>query len=164
MNRDEPLAAELHSAQETLKATLEEACSTDVERVDTGELIKVEEMLSIASDAAKRAISIRRKRGQPGSALAEHRLHDTTGEQRHFIDSDGVEWMVRAVYPAEREDARHARLLGTYQQGWLAFECEQGKRRLSPIPPRWEKLDDQSLGRLCMKAELAAPRRDDRAI
>lgn len=163
MNREEPLAAELHSAQETLKSTLEEACSTDVERVDTGELIKVEEMLSIASDAAKRAISIRRKRGQPGGALPDDHPHHAAGEQRHFTDAHGVEWMVRAVHPADRADARHARLLGTYQQGWLAFECPEGKRRLSPIPPAWEDMDDEGLATLCMQAELAT-RRDNRAL
>lgn len=169
MRADEPLAAELHDAEQTLRESLDQACGTDVQRVDTGELIKVEEMLSIASDAAKRAISIRRRRGQsagghdpvaePGPTPPDS---PAIGAHRRFADTDGTEWMVRAVHPADRTDARHSRLLGAFQQGWLAFECDHGKRRLSPIPDDWEQLDDAALRALCAKAD-AAPRREDRA-
>jgi hypothetical protein len=171
MSANEPLAAELEHAEKTLKDSLDEACGTDVERVDTGELIKVEEMLSIASDAAKRAISIRRKQGQSQPEPAARPDGTAFGQaaaaeppipvQRRFADDDGTEWMVRAVHPMERTDARHTRLLGAFQQGWLAFECDQSKRRLSPIPADWEQLDESALRGLCAKADVA-PRRDDR--
>ena len=171
MTNDEPLAAELRRAEKTLESTLQEACGADVRRADTGELIKVEEMLSIASDAAKRAISIRRKQGQAGAAPGAGIGAETTeaastalaaADHRRFVDASGVEWLVRAVYPADRDDARHARLLGTFQQGWLAFESDQGKRRLSPIPDDWADGDDASLRALCERAEVAPVRREDR--
>lgn len=178
MNEAQPLAAELHRAEETLKSTLREACAADVVHADTGELIKVEEMLAIASDAAKRAISIRRKRRHGGTKAAKQQasaadapsapdlpvpMEDvpTAPEHRTFSDSDGVMWTVRAVYPLDRTDARHARLLGTFQQGWLSFECETRKRRLSPIPPDWATADDLELQDLCLRAEEAPTRRTD---
>lgn len=164
MNEAQPLAAELHRAEETLKSTLREACAADVVHADTGELIKVEEMLAIASDAAKRAISIRRRRRHGGAKAAKHpapAADAAAAEHRTFTDSEGVPWDVRAVYPAERADVRHARLLGTFQQGWLSFECETGKRRLSPIPPDWASLDEAALQALCQRAEEATSRRSD---
>lgn len=175
MTQPEPLAAELRDAETTLKSTLQDACGSDVTRADTGELIRVEEMLAIASDAAKRAISIRRRRGlsptegesESGSdsgseGESEGESAAVLAEHRHFIDDDGTEWMVRAVLPAER-DARQARLLGSFQHGWLAFECTWGKRRLSPIPEHWESLDDSGLRDLWIQAEPASTRRDERA-
>ena len=33
--------------------------------------------------------------------------------------------------------------------GWLCFESPEGKRRLYPIPPRWEQLPDDRLHLLC---------------
>lgn len=170
MTNPEPLATELREAETTLKTTLQEACASDVTRADTGELIRVEEMLAIASDAAKRAISIRRRRGhgarnqrrpvagdEPGVETANH--PDVIAEHRHFTDDGGTEWMVRAVMPSE-DDPRQARLLGSFQHGWLAFESEDAKRRLSPIPDEWEQLDDVGLRQLWQRAEPAATRRD----
>lgn len=159
MTNPEPLAAELRDAESTLKSTLQEACASDVTRADTGELIRVEEMLAIASDAAKRAISIRRRRGQstPGAGDAGDEMEEVVADHRHFVAEDGTEWMVRAVLPSE-DDPRQARLLGSFQHGWLAFECERGKRRLSPIPDEWEQLDDAGLRALWTRAEPAVSR------
>lgn len=165
MNEAQPLAAELDRAEQTLKSTLKEACAADVVHADTGELIKVEEMLAIASDAAKRAISIRRRRRHGKPKATEHRASAAESpapvEHRTFTDDGGASWDVRAVYPAERADARHARLLGTFQQGWLSFESETRKRRLSPIPSDWASLDEAALQALCQRAEEAATRRGD---
>jgi hypothetical protein len=170
MNDPEPLASELREAETTLKSTLDAACASDVSRADTGELIRVEEMLAIASDAAKRAISIRRRRGHDDEELEPGAHEDpdsgseasVAGDHRHFTDDEGTEWMVRAVLPSEH-DPRQARLLGSFQHGWLAFECDMGKRRLSPIPDDWERLDDAGLRHLWARAEPAATRRDHRA-
>ena len=38
-----------------------------------------------------------------------------------------------------------ARLRGTYAQGWLCFESDYEKRRLSPIPDDWTTCDDDRL-------------------
>lgn len=159
MKNPEPLEGELHEVEEELKSTLEQACATDVTRADTGELIRVEEMLAIATDAAKKAISLRRRRQQshlrPDVATPPAAAHPT---HRQFADRHGVTWTVRAVHPARSAGVRK-RLLGEFEHGWLAFESSETKRRLSPIPEDWEQLDDAGLGALCERATLASSRR-----
>ena len=87
MNETGPFAAELREAEEELKTTLERACSTNLSRADTGELIRVDEMLAIASEAAKKAISIRRRRHQDpapsrrSARPAEHREFELESRQ-----------------------------------------------------------------------------------
>jgi hypothetical protein len=59
---DHPLRPTLADTELQLQSALDEVCEeTEVEDVDTGELIRMEEALAIASDAAKRAISLRKK-------------------------------------------------------------------------------------------------------
>jgi hypothetical protein len=59
----EPLKPKLQEAEQQLDRTLEEVCATPTvaSRLDTGELIRVEESLALASAAAKEAVSLRRK-------------------------------------------------------------------------------------------------------
>jgi hypothetical protein len=47
---------------------------------------------------------------------------------------------------------------GGFVGGWLAFESAVEKRRLSPIPPEWDRASDAELSRWCARAS-AAPRR-----
>jgi hypothetical protein len=51
----------LTEAQAALQEALDEACTADVERLDTGEVIRIEEVLAIANDAAKRVVSVKRR-------------------------------------------------------------------------------------------------------
>jgi hypothetical protein len=58
----DPLRPKLHEAEQQLDKTLAEVCETPVaSRLDTGQLIRVEESLALAAEAAKEAVSIRRK-------------------------------------------------------------------------------------------------------
>jgi hypothetical protein len=58
----EALRPQLEKAEEQLDRTLEEVCETpDAARLDTGQLIRVEESLALATEAAKEAVSLRRK-------------------------------------------------------------------------------------------------------
>lgn len=174
MYDDAELQPTLQEAQETLKHSLSEACGTDPSRADTGELIRLEEMLSIASDAAKKAVSVRRRLGEkrrksaakaPREPLPERTTptegHDAVSHpalvQRTFTDARGVAWSVWSVYPSQ--GAANAALRGTFSQGWLAFECDVERRRLSPIPDDWEQLDEAGLASLCGQAVTAAPPR-----
>lgn len=157
--RDEPLAVEQREAEAALKTSLEKACRMDVSRADTGELIRVEEMLAIATDAAKKAISIRRKRRQERPDLAD--AAPEPGPQRTFTGADGAVWSVRAVQPLGIGPGNHSRLPDAFRSGWLAFECDGRKRRLSPIPAHWDQLGDEELGELCGDAEEAPVRRRD---
>lgn len=57
-----PLRPQLQRIEEKLQDSLEEVCDAPpVGQVNTGELIKMEESLAIAVEAAKEAVSIRRK-------------------------------------------------------------------------------------------------------
>lgn len=164
---------ELDQAQKDLADALSEACGADVKRADTGELIRIEEVLAIANEAAKTAVSIRRRRsrhlnevagpspGAPAADTPDAEAPPTTGEQldleppaghRVFHDVAGTRWEAFAVYPSAETQSR-ARLPDPYRNGWLAFECEREKRRLSPIPEGWQSRSYEELLELCERAE-----------
>ena len=57
-----PLRPQLARLEDQLEKSLDEVCvSPSVKQVDTGELIKIEETLAIAAQAAKEAVSVRRR-------------------------------------------------------------------------------------------------------
>jgi hypothetical protein len=93
---------------------------------------------------------------------------------RTFIDTAGIEWQVWDVVPrlSERRSgettdrrvdivpisfadrrAQHRRvtqsrkafLRGTYAQGWLCFDSNREKRRLTPIPTDWTTCSEELL-------------------
>lgn len=192
-----PLEPELQRAERLLRRSLGEVCATDPTRADTAEMIRLDEMLAIAGDAAKRAVSIRRRLRQEGHPAGTRRTRrrdggaEATGSgpaaapssgdgkapkrsrsaarateraalaaspadeaHRVFRDSNGITWSVWAVRPSGQGGVR-AELRGTFAQGWLAFVCEDEKRRLSPVPDEWSTLDDRALEALCVQAEVA---------
>jgi len=58
----EPLRPRLREAEQQLDRKLAEVCETEnPSRLDTGELIRIEENLAMATEAAKQAVSLRRK-------------------------------------------------------------------------------------------------------
>jgi hypothetical protein len=164
-----PLGAELQEAEETLEAALTEACAAEpAGQAGTGELIRLDEMLEVASEAAKRAISLRRRRradrdtkttrtGRADMADAEAAA-SPGATHRAFTDVRGVTWDVYAVYPEARLSP-HSQLKGTFPQGWLCFDAGAEKRRLSPIPENWQAQSDDELERLGERAEVAGRRR-----
>jgi hypothetical protein len=162
----DPLVPELREAERLLETTLEEACaSPPATKADTGELIRVDELLETASDAAKRAISLRRRRGADKakrSAPAEmgdaESAASADATHRMFTDAHGVQWDVFAVYPEARLSV-HSQLKGTYPQGWLCFDSSAEKRRLSPIPENWQSLSEDQLRELSERAEVASTQR-----
>lgn len=44
-------------------------------------------------------------------------------------------------------------------RGWIAFECDEERRRVAPIPDGWDDLDETGLRRLWRGAEELPPRR-----
>jgi hypothetical protein len=59
---DHPLRPTLAATELQLQSALDEVCEdTEVQETETDELIRIEETLGIASDAAKRAISLRQR-------------------------------------------------------------------------------------------------------
>ena len=57
----ENLRPELDQAQRKLGDALKDACSMDPQSANTGELILIDELLAIAGESAKKAISVRRR-------------------------------------------------------------------------------------------------------
>ena len=75
-NSNDHLLPRLQKLESEIQKNLEEVCETDeVKDVDTGELIRIEETLSIAADAAKEAVSLRRR-------MRQDRDDDSTKQQR----------------------------------------------------------------------------------
>jgi len=65
---DASLGSELKTVEKRLTESLSEVCeSPEAEKLDTGELIRVEAKLAIASEAAKKAVSLRQKRRSKSS-------------------------------------------------------------------------------------------------
>ena len=105
---------------------------------------------------------------------------------RTFVDRDGSYWQVwdsqptkfeRRMNTGERRRPQYFAWGGTerrsgtdrrtssqrrivlsdgHGRGWLTFESLHEKRRLIPIPPRWEDLSQGELRYLCEKAKRIA--------
>ena len=105
---------------------------------------------------------------------------------RTFVDRDGAYWQVWDSLPTKVErrtssgDRRRQRIFPWrgderrtgldrriqtqrritlsegYGGGWLTFESLSEKRRLIPIPPRWDELSQGELRALCDKAKRIA--------
>jgi hypothetical protein len=152
---DAPLRPRLDEAKDRLKDALGEACAADVDDADTGELIRVEEVLAIANEAAKEAITVKRR-------LRAVRRTETVAEtpqslSREVKDADGITWTIFAVHRSAPRG--HAPLRAPFQNGWLAFDTRGETRRLAPIPDAWQQLSDHELLDLCTKAEVGRRRR-----
>ena len=155
------LEPQLTEAKQTLETALGEACTADIENANTGELIRIEETLAVANEAAKEAVSIRlRMRRERGSAKrkgGDPRQPDNAIPHRVFDDDQDIRWHVFAVRRAS-DSLERAQLPEAYRTGWLVFESANELRRLAPIPEHWEDLSVGELRQLCQDA-AAAPRR-----
>lgn len=75
---------------------------------------------------------------------------------REFTDRDGATWRVWDITPETTHPAtRIEDYLQGFLDGWLVFECvESGeKRRLYPLPARWDSASDGDLERICRSAD-----------
>jgi hypothetical protein len=149
------LRPQLGHAKDTLKSALANACGTDVDRANTGELIRLEETLAIANEAAKEAVSIRRRLSSTGAETTDS-LTEASPTHRQIDDEHGVHWDVFAVRPAQREG--RSAVQERFRDGWLTFDSGEETRRVAPIPADWDRLAPNELLRLCAAAETA-PRR-----
>jgi hypothetical protein len=89
---------------------------------------------------------------------------------RTITDSAGVQWTVFEVKGQVGSRERLSYLPQEFGDGWLCFESEIGKRRLTPVPARWREFSDAELERLLGQAQPAnrvrlgaEDRRSDRA-
>jgi hypothetical protein len=151
----ESIQPALDQAQKALQTALDDACQVDLSKIDTGELIRIEETLSNASKAAKSAVSLRLKRRARRAAVPEVEAEPIT--HRVFDDIRGKRWHTFAVHGSEATVER-AGLPEAFRHGWLVFEATDEVRRVAPIPAKWEELTIDELRQLCYSA-AGAPRR-----
>jgi hypothetical protein len=146
------LRPRLEEARKALDAALEEACEVDVGGADIADVMRLEEQLTVAREAASNVIAaLRRLRPEPSAA--ERSENDT---HRVFTDDRGVQWDAFAVHPS-RPTGRET-LPPPYDKGWLAIQCPEGVRRVTPIPEGWRDCPREELCRLLETATMA-PRR-----
>jgi hypothetical protein len=77
---------------------------------------------------------------------------------REFTDRSGSRWRVWDIRPEQMHAATRAEdYLRDVIHGWLAFEPAAGgeKRRLSPIPPEWERASESELQSMLDRADTA---------
>jgi hypothetical protein len=157
------LQPELREAQEVLGRTLKEACAMDPAKANTGELIHIDELLAIAGESAKKAISVRRRlrkdsgKSRTSTQAGSASVQTITSAHRVFVDGNQVRWTTFAVHPSKPVGDR-PRLPGPFQTGWLSFDSGAETRRLTPIPNGWNELSDEELSRLCEQAKVASRR------
>ena len=65
---------------------------------------------------------------------------------KEFRDAAGLSWRVWATYPTVGKIYTSG-----FEKGWLTFESQLGRRRLAPIPGRWDTMEEDKL-RLLLKA------------
>lgn len=81
---------------------------------------------------------------------------------RTFSDPEGREWRVWDVVPSRESDLESRSrnyLPAEMAEGWLCFEADDQKRRLTPFPAGWEELDDATMDALRRSALPVTPRR-----
>ena len=84
----------------------------------------------------------------------ERRVSAEDRRRRRFLPWHGEE---RRIGPDRRTTSqRRITLAEGYGAGWLTFESLSEKRRLIPIPSRWEDLSQSELRSLCEKAKRIA--------
>jgi hypothetical protein len=80
---------------------------------------------------------------------------------REFTDQTGRRWHVWDILPEQMHAATRAEdHLQNVINGWLAFEPAGGgeKRRLAPIPPKWQSATEAELDAMLQRAEVASHR------
>jgi hypothetical protein len=160
----------LRRAEVDLAHHLDEACEEaekDFSQESLDELLRLEDELLAAADAARKAVRLRQNLGERPSkdveraASASAAQSETSAEEpppcrvREFRDRTGREWRVWQVIPGSTGRAANpARYLGEYVKGWLAFELLHGdvRKRLPSVPSDWLQMSDEELDRLLPQA------------
>src|SRR5687768_9275222 len=105
---DDQLQPKTEEAKRAIDQALDAASGVDLDDIDTGEIIRIEEALVMASKAAKEVVSLRLRRrndrarlGSQGASRENSReTADQVAQHRVFEDYQGTRWQAFAVYPA----------------------------------------------------------------
>ena len=85
---------------------------------------------------------------------------------RILTDSTGIQWTVFEVKRQSDSPERWTYLPEEFGDGWLCFESDVSKRRLTPVPPRWREFGDDQLVRMLEQAQPVnrpRPTKEERA-
>ena len=85
---------------------------------------------------------------------------------RILTDSTGIQWTVFEVKRQSNSQERWTYLPEEFGDGWLCFESDVSKRRLTPVPPRWREYGDDQLARMLEQAlpvNRPRPTKEERA-
>jgi hypothetical protein len=86
---------------------------------------------------------------------------------RTFSDDTGLKWTVYEVKKKDGSTDRWSYLPDEFGAGWLCFESEVSKRRLTPIPPKWREFSDSELTRSLEQAQTVVrprPTTEERVV
>jgi hypothetical protein len=79
-----------------------------------------------------------------------------------FTDREGKCWKVWHTRPKLADVLTI--LPPEWKEGWLTFESDVEKRRLAPVPEKWESLSSERLELLSRMAKPAAPPSGNHAL
>jgi hypothetical protein len=73
-------------------------------------------------------------------------------EMRTITDGAGTQW---TVFEVKRQGSKEkwSYLPEEYGDGWLCFESDVSKKRLTPVPSNWRAMGDAELIRLLGQAQ-----------
>ena len=72
---------------------------------------------------------------------------------RTIADATGVVWTIFEVKKQGGPGEQWTYLPEQFGNGWLCFESDVSKRRLTPVPTRWIEYSDKELVRLLDRAD-----------
>jgi hypothetical protein len=75
---------------------------------------------------------------------------------REFTDPTGIRWRVWDINPVLHARSKRMGKRSSFTNvpvGWLCFECDEERRRLTPIPDDWSDCDATVLAALCRRAD-----------
>jgi hypothetical protein len=71
---------------------------------------------------------------------------------RTITDAAGVEWTVFEVRRDLQTTDQWSYLPEEFGDGWLCFESQYSKRRLTPVPADWQDLGQEDLVKMLLQA------------
>ena len=81
----------------------------------------------------------------------EERRHAAAPDRR--VEIKVIPFADRRRAPRRIANTRRSLLRGSFAHGWLCFESQQEKRRLSPIPGDWTTCDEETLESYLLEAK-----------
>jgi len=110
------------------------------------------------SSTARIRLTHRRFTDQQGKTWDVWQVHPAAAErrfsQRRVKEEDRTDAAERRSGVDRREERLSRALIAPeFTYGWLCFETQGEKRRLAPVPDRWDTADDETIEQWCCVAK-----------